>query len=96
MSEQNVKDHLKVIVNYPAAKKPFEQERASRSETVGMLKSSALKAFGLTEGESGGNTHTYTFFHEKTPLENLGETLGQVAGHAPTLVLKLSQQVTQG
>jgi hypothetical protein len=96
MSEQNVEHHLKVIVNYPAAKRPFEQEHTGRSETVGVLKSAVLKAFGLTEGQSDGNTYTYTLFHEKRPLENLSETLGQVAGHAATLVLKLSQQVTQG
>ena len=87
---------LKVIVNYPAAKKPFEQDDASRAETVGTLKSAVLDAFGLTEGQSDGQTFTYTLFQNKTPLENLGETLGQLAGQAVALVLKLSQQVTQG
>ena len=96
MSEQKVQNDLKVIVNYPAAKGPFEQEHASPTETVGTLKSAVLNAFGLAEGQSNGSTYTYTLFHNKTPLENLGETIGQIAGHAATLVLKLSQQVTQG
>ena len=88
---------LKVIVHYAAAKKPYEQEHASRNETVGTLKTSVLDAFGLKEGQhSDGNTYTYTLFHHKTPLENLSETLGQEAGEEHTLDLKLSQQVTQG
>jgi hypothetical protein len=88
---------LKVVVTYPAAKMPFEQDDASRNETVGTLKSAVPKAFGLTEGQSSdGKTFTYTLFHQKTPLENPQETLGQVAGEKHTLELKLSQQVTQG
>jgi hypothetical protein len=96
MSDQKSHDDLKVVVNYPAAKGPFQQEHASPGETVGALKSAVLNAFGLTEGQSNGSTYTYTLFHNKTPLENLSETVGQLAGHAATLVLKLSQQVTQG
>jgi len=88
---------LKVIVHYAAAAKPYEQDKASRQETAGALKTSVLKAFGLTEGQhADGNTYTYTLYHHKTPLENLNETLGQVAGDHHTLELKLSQQVTQG
>lgn len=88
---------LKVIVHYAAAKKPYEQDHASRNETVGTLKTNVLNAFGLKEGQhTDGNTYTYTLFHHKTPLENLTETLGQVAGDQHTLELKLSQQVTQG
>jgi hypothetical protein len=88
---------LKVIVHYAAAKKPYEQDHVSRNETVGTLKTNVLNAFGLKEGQhTDGNTYTYTLFHNKTPLENLAETLGQVAGDKHTLELKLSQQVTQG
>jgi hypothetical protein len=88
---------FKVIVNYAAAKKPYEQNDASRSETVGTLKTDVLNAFGLKEGQGAdGNTYTYTLYDHKTPLDNLSETLGQVAGDKHTLELKLSQQVTQG
>jgi hypothetical protein len=88
---------LKVIVHYAAAARPYEQDHASRQETVGTLKANALKAFGLTEGQhSDGNTYTYTLYNHRTALENLGEALGQVAGDKHTLELKLSQQVTQG
>lgn len=88
---------LKVIVHYIAAAKPYEQDHASRRETVGMLKSNVLDAFGLKEGQhSDGNTYIYTLYDHKTPLENLTETLGRVAGDRHTLGLKLSQQVTQG
>ena len=43
---------LKVIVHYAAAKKPYEQNDVSRSETVGTLKIDVLNAFGL-ERRSG-------------------------------------------
>lgn len=88
---------LKVTVHYPAAKKPFEEGDASRSESLATLKKAVLTAFGLTEGQSAdGKTYTYTLYHGKTPLENLNESLGQIAGEKHTLELKLSQQVTQG
>jgi hypothetical protein len=88
---------LKVVVHYAAAKMPYEQEHTSRHETIGTLKTSVLSAFGLKEGQhADGDTYTYTLYHHKTPLENLSETLGQVAGDKHTLELKLSQQVTQG
>ncbi len=91
------KGTLRVVVTYPAAKKPFEQDHARRDETVGTLKSAALAAFGLTEGQGAdGKTFTYTLFFEKRPLEDLNETLGKIAGSRDTLELKLSQQVTQG
>src|SRR5713226_1991774 len=67
---------LKVIVHYAAAKKPYEQDHASRHETVGTLKTNVLNAFGLTEGQhADGNTYTYTLYHSKMALENLAETL---------------------
>jgi len=96
MSEYTGDKHLEVIVHYPAVKKPFEEKHASRKETLNALKSAVLKAFGLPEGQVDGKTYTYTLYHHKTALENLSETLGQLAGHAESLVLKLSQQVTQG
>ncbi len=90
------KETLHVVVHYPAAKEPFKDDNASRSETVGSLKARVLTAFGLSEGQQGGQTFTYTLYHDKTPLEDLNETIGQVAGGQPTLQLKLSQQITQG
>lgn len=96
MSEHHHEKHLEVIVHYPAVKKPFEEKHAGRKETLSTLKSTALKAFGLPEGEVDGKTYTYTLYYYKTPLENLSETLGQLAGNAESLMLKLSQQVTQG
>ena len=88
---------LKVIVHYAAAKQPYEQDQVNGNETVGTLKTTVLNAFGLKEGQhADGNTYTYTLFHQKTPLENLSETLGQVANDKHTLDLKLSQFITQG
>jgi hypothetical protein len=87
---------LHVVVHYPAAKEPYKDNHASRTETVGTLKTRVLNAFGLSEGQQDGQTFTYTLYHRKRPLENLSETLGQVAGDEHTLELKLSQQITQG
>jgi hypothetical protein len=88
---------LEVVVHYAAAAKPYKQDHTNRHETVGTLKANVLNAFGLTEGQhADGNTYSYTLYHHKTPLENLDETLGKVAGDKHTLELKLSQQVTQG
>ena len=96
MSEHHHEKHLEVIVHYAAVKKPFEEKHADRKETLATLKSTVIKTFGLPDGEVDGKTYTYTLYHHKTPLESLSETLGQLAGHAESLVLKLSQQVTQG
>ena len=93
--EHHDPDSLKVVVHYPAAKEPY-RENAHRTETVGILKSRVLTAFGLTEGQHGGQTFTYTLYHQKRPLENLSETLGEIVGHEHLLELKLSQQITQG
>jgi hypothetical protein len=83
--------NLKVEVHYIAAKKPFETE-AKPSETVGQLKTQALKAFGLVEE---GNK-TFKLFYHKTELQNLGETLGQVAGDKKDLNLDLEEFIIQG
>jgi hypothetical protein len=102
-NQENVRNNSKSRGNTEShcplsgGEEPFEQDNASRKETVGTLKSAVLAAFGLTEGQSAdGGTFTYTLFNHKTPLENLNETLGQVAGDEHTLELKLSQQVKQG
>ncbi|MCI0724301.1 MAG: hypothetical protein L0338_35860 [Acidobacteria bacterium] len=89
-------ERLRVTVHYPAAGEPFKDE-ADRSETVGQLKGRVLEAFGLTEGQlPDGNVATYTLFHQKTPLENMAQTLGEIAGDQKVLQLKLSQQIVQG
>ncbi|MDG6913331.1 MAG: hypothetical protein JRN35_09670 [Nitrososphaerota archaeon] len=88
--------NIHVVVTYVAAEKPFEED-APRSQTVGQLKDLVLEKFGLKEGPGpGGTTVTYTLYYEKRPLDNLNETIGQVAGDKEGLKLKLSQQVTQG
>ena len=89
-------EKLKVTVHYPAAKHPYEQDDAHRTETVGNLKNKVLHFFHLTERQQGGKTFVYTLYHHKTPLENLNETIGKIAGKDDELVLKLSQQVVQG
>lgn len=88
---------LKVVVHYVAAEEPFKDHHADRNETVGQLKQRVLTEFGLTEGQTpDGNITTYTLFHHKKAVENMGQTLGELAGDENTLQLRLVQQITQG
>lgn len=88
---------LHVVVHYPAAEEPFQDKHAKRTETVGQLKTRVLTAFGLTEGQGPDNTIiSYTLHHGKVTLENLDQSLGDIAGDQKVLQLKLSQQITQG
>jgi len=96
MSNGTEHEKLHVVVHYAAAEKPYRED-ASRTQTVGELKALVLKAFGLSEGAGPGGTNVvYTLFYEKRALENLSETLGQIAGERESLELKLVQQITQG
>lgn len=88
---------IHVVVHYVAAAEPFRDNDADRNETVGHLKQRVLTEFGLTEGQTpDGNVTTYTLYHHKAPVENMGQTLGDLAGDEKTLQLRLVQQITQG
>jgi hypothetical protein len=88
---------LKVTVHYVAEGKPFKDDDAERSETVGHLKQRVLTFFSLTEGQSpNGTVTTYTLYYEKKPLENMNQSLGEIAGEQRILQLKLNQQIVQG
>src|SRR5262249_22239182 len=87
---------LNVTVTYPAVGKPFHDPNANRGETLQSLKGRVLTAFGLKEGDEGGNQVTYVFFKGKDRLDDLSVTLGTLAGNAQALALKLSQQIVQG
>jgi hypothetical protein len=90
-------DKFRVTVHFVAAGEPFKDDNADRNETVGHLKQRVLTYFDLTEGQTpDGNITTYTLYHQKTPLENMNQTLGDVAGEHNVLQLKLSQQIIQG
>jgi hypothetical protein len=82
---------IKVEVHYIAAKKPFVKE-AKRNETVGQIKAEALKVFGLVEE----GDKTFKLFFHKTELQNLGETIGQIAGDKKELKLDLEEFIIQG
>ncbi len=87
---------LRVEVRYAAAEDSFKSE-AKADETVGHLKHRVLIAFDLEEGQTpDGGAVTYTLYHGEKPLDNLGETLGNIAGHHHELRLNLVQQITQG
>lgn len=86
-----------VTVTYVAAPKPYKQKDVPRTEPVGTLKQAVLTFFHLTEQTApDGTVTTYTLYHGKQPLENLAQTLGDVAGSADALQLKLVQEIRQG
>ena len=84
-------DELKVDVHYIAAKKPFKKD-AAPSETVGQLKADALNAFTLVETSE----KVYKLFFEKRELDNMSETLGQLAGDKNHLKFDLEEFLVQG
>ncbi|MGQ0815838.1 MAG: hypothetical protein ACT4O1_15515 [Gemmatimonadota bacterium] len=96
--EGRPQDTLNVSVRYAAAQQPFQDHDASRTETLVSLKARVLQQFGLTEGQGTpeGNVINYKLYHEKTELIDLSRSLGDVAGNAHALVLKLSQFIQQG
>ena len=88
---------LDIVVVYPAARDNLKETGVNRNETLGQLKSRVLIAFELTEGKGpDGNITTYVFYHDKRKLEDLNETLGQIAGHEHDLKLKMAQQIIYG
>ena len=90
-------DTLDIVVVYPAARDDLKETGVSRKETLGQLKTRVLIAFELTEGKGpDGNITSYVFYHDKQKLEDLNQTLGQIAGHEQVLRLKLAQQIIYG
>lgn len=97
VAAQAAKGALHVVVHYVAAEEPFKDNNADRQETVGQLKQQVLTEFGLTEGQTpDGAITTYTLYHDKKPVDNLDQTLGDLAGDDKALQLRLVQQITQG
>ena|GEM_PF-2190380 len=91
------KEYLHVTVHYPAAAHPFVEPHASHRETVGGLKAKVLKAFHLHEGTGpDGSVTTYTLYFHKHALDNMDQTLGDLAGDNSDLKFKLAQQIVQG
>lgn len=82
---------LDIEVKYSAATGPFRQEDVPRTETVGQLLAAVLQAFGLTPGQT-----LYTLRFEGKVLENMQETLGQLAGNKHHLLFMLGQQLVAG
>ena len=88
---------LRVIIIFPAAAQPFRDDDVDPTETIGSLKSRVLTAFGLAEGATGdGNQVNYTLYHQKVPLENPDQPVGDLADNARAVQLKLAQQIIQG
>lgn len=90
-------DEIKVSVTFIGANKPFDTG-VPPTTTVGTIKQAALDAFGLGVGPTpdGNDRITYTLFEGKTKLEDLNQSIGDVAGHAHSVHLKLVKKIIQG
>lgn len=89
----NNHDDLNVQVKYSASPKPFIANHTPATETVGALLEKVLQAFGLSQGET-----VYNLRFEGNILENLNQTLGQIAQnqHSHSLHLTLGHQLVSG
>lgn len=58
-------EEVNLTVIYPAAKEPFHEKNAPRSQALQQIKPTVLDFFHLKEGTApDGTTTTYTFYHD--------------------------------
>ena len=88
--------HIEVTVRYPAVTHPFVDPKADPADSLGHLKARVLLAFGLEETHGPGGSTLYFLYHGDQKLENLNQTLAEIAGSHHELKLKLVQQIVQG
>ena len=89
-------DLIKVTMHYMAAAEPFKRNYEPTS-AIGQVKQDAMTEFGLAEGGTpDGGTVVYLIYHDKTPVDSMAVTVGELAGHQKVLQLKLVQRLTQG
>lgn len=93
---EHAAQHLTVQVRFPAAPRPFVDPHADPLETIAHLQARVLSAFGLTETSGPGGQPLYLLYFADARLDDPNRTLGQIAGHAHELKLKLVQQLIQG
>jgi len=88
---------INLNVTYTAAAKPYHEPEAPFDETLAAVKANALNAFHLTEGPlPDGRVRTFKLFHGRDELLDLSKTVGELAGHAEALDLKLTEYIVQG
>ena len=84
------KNGINLEVFFAAVPRPYTQQHASPSETIGELLKAVLAAFQLP------NDGEYSLRFENTPLSNLAETLAAIAGQRHDLKLTLVKQIISG
>jgi hypothetical protein len=83
-------------VRYLGARHPYEDPKASATETLAELKPRVLEFFKLKEGPVDGGTKVYEFAMHGVVLANLNETLGALAKGEHELKLDLLERFEQG
>jgi hypothetical protein len=87
---------LSLRVRYIASRKQYEDPKASKSETLGVLKSKVLVFFNLQEGAVEGGTKSYFFAHDGVVQTDPSLTLGTLAEGKKDLKLDLIERFEQG
>lgn len=87
---------LSLRVRYIAARKQYEDPKASKFETLAALKPKVLAFFDLKEGSVEGGTKTYFFAHNGVVQTDLSLTLGTLAEGKEELKLDLIERFEQG
>jgi hypothetical protein len=87
---------VNVRVRYLGARRPFEDPKASATETLAQLKPRVLDFFKLKEGPVDGGTKVYVFATDGVVLIDVDATLGALAKGHHDLKLDLLERFEQG
>lgn len=87
---------LSLRVRYIASRKPYEDPKASKNDTLAAIKPNVLIFFKLKEGPVEGGTKTYLFAHNSVVQTDPSLTLGKLAEGKEELKLDLIERFEQG
>lgn len=82
---------IRVTVTFPIASQPYSDDAVSPDATVGSIRGAAMTAFGIANDP--GATYYLTARGEQQPDER---TIGEIAGPARAVQLRLIKQIIQG
>ena len=95
--QQHHNEHLTVQVRYSSATKPFVDPQVNGSELLAAFRTRVMKEFNVTDEKlPDGGQKIFFLYREDTRLENLNQTMGDLAGEDKHLKLKLVETVIQG
>lgn len=92
----DARDSVSVRVTWMSADRPFEANMAV-SETLGAIRETAMKHFGLREEVVDGNQVRYYLYEGGTKITNLSDTVeSHLHGRGSTVVFRLVRDLIAG